>query len=439
MLQTTNRDYALLELTILEYDRGNLKLALDYINALISEGNKKEVTFGYYHKAKIYQKANNLEKAKDYFLKILNVNNLSNFKIDENEIDLDDIKLVVDKNLILLELGTTEENLGNFTTAENYYKMVDKNSINWKYAMKSLIDIKIRENNYEEAEKIIDELKSQNYPDQALIGKGKLLCSKGEYDKAHECFNNVSEENNIEATYFNAKTYLSEGKLEKSKLLFEKVSLTSSEDSYHAKLYLGKIALITKDLQYAREIYENYKDLLPDILLKLIYLNISENKLSEALNDALRLFEIDEYREKAITVLIYLSKELNIILDKKYYGNLNYVRNQILHYDKSSVRLHINSNQSKGYSYLLNPDVDINLLIDMVGPLLNEENYIYNNLFDIYVIPFKNIGFRGENYLAVQTLPNSKDIIKLYPVSTRYKEFANTFEEAEYVRKKDLS
>lgn len=430
-LKSSNKKYALLELAILEYDKKNNSRALNYINQLISIGNKKEVAFGNYHKGKIFQQIGNFDKAKECFINILNVDNLSNYKIDENELDLSDLELDVDKNLILLELAISEEHLGNYQTAENYYSLIDNKSDNWKYAMNSLLNIKIRNNKYEDAEKIINDLETHNYVDYAMLGKGKLLSQKREYKKAHECFENV---NFTEAIYLNAKAYFYEGEMEEAKRLFEHLLIINEESAYHARIYLSKIALINKDKQFALDIYEKYQDSNPEILLKLIYLNILDEKYYVAYKDALKLFELPEFKEKAITILIYLSKELNVILDKKYYGKNNYLRQQIASYDENLIRFFPNSSIKK-YSDKVDGNIDVNLMIEMIKPMLVDSNLVYNNFLDTYVIPFEKIGINGENYLAVQTIPKTKKIIKMYPVPTKFTEF-DISDEEEIIRKK---
>ena len=53
-----------------------------------------------------------------------------------------------------------------------------------------------------------------------------------------------------------------------------------------------------------------------------------------------------------------------------------------------------------------------------------------NDTYDEYVLEVPNIGADKENYLKVLTIPNTLDIIDIYPVLTRY----NCQED--YIRKK---
>lgn len=420
LLKTNNRIYALLELVILEYDRCNLKIALDYVEQLINEGTKKDINIGYYHKGKIYQKSGLYDKARECFLKILNVDDLCNFKVDE-EMILKDKIIDIDKNTIFLELGSIEECLRNFKEAKKYYRMIEKENSNWKYAMKSLIGIKTLERKYEEAEALIKELEDRNFSDEALLAKGKYFCYRNLYKEARISLRDVSDKNYKEAIYLIAKTYLYEGNVTKCNSMFDQLVQASGDSLYYIKLFLNKLSYITKE-NSNRKIYEMYKNEIPESLLKLICLNIFENKLYEAFKDALVLFEIPEYTESAINILTYLSKELNIILDEKYYGISSYIRSQIINYDKSYASRHIKNDMNFMYQYSFNPEIDINLLIEIIGPLLNEENFVYNNFLDMYVIPFENVGVNGEKYLAVQTLPKSNNIVKMYPISSRFKE-----------------
>lgn len=421
LLITTNRKAALLELALLEYERNSLTAALKFIDFFIAEGNIREKSLGNYYKGKIYQREGLLKNARKCFLDTLNVDNLSNFRFDETEMDLNDINISIDKYLVLLELGSVEENLGNYSEAERYYKMIDCFHYNWKFAIKGLVNIKISEEKYEEAEELIRKLKYRSFYDEALISEGKLLCFKGLYEEARKCFNSVSQANDEEALYLIIKTYLYEGDFAKVKSLFEKLASMSDKSTYYVKLYLKKMAVITKD-NNNRALYEKYKNQIPESLLKLIYLNIFENNLYEAFKDSLKLFEIEDYREKAVTLLTYLSKELNLILPKKYYGTSTYIRKQIINYNKNATELHIRYSMNSISTYLNQQNIDLNILIDRINPLLNEKNYVYNKFFDTYVIPFEQVGINEADYLAVQTLPKTKQIINIQPVTTRYKE-----------------
>lgn len=419
LLNTENRNYALLELAILEYERNILNAALNYINILINESVNHDQIYGYYHKGKIYQKAGLLEDAKECFLKILSMDTSNRTKTSDNN-NFNDIRFDINKNSILLELGSLEENKGNYEEAEKYYTMIEKSSHIWKFAMKSLSYIKGLQNDFDEANRIIYDLEKDLFDDYALLAKGKLLILQGLYEDARINLEKVSLDNRVEALYLISQISLQEGDLEKAKLLFKQITLLSDKDSYYVDQYLKKISVISKK-DNDRDIYEKYKNRYPESLLKLIYLNIFENRFDEALIDALKLYEIIEYREEAITILYYLSKELNVILDRKYYGALSYIRNQILDYDRTFVEQHIKNNKKKPFDDLFNPDIDINLILDMIQPFLNDENYVFSNFFDTYVIFFENIGINGENYLAVQTLPKSKNVITMYPVKKKFK------------------
>ena len=51
---------------------------------------------------------------------------------------------------------------------------------------------------------------------------------------------------------------------------------------------------------------------------------------------------------------------------------------------------------------------------------MTKENIMYDSLFDKYIINYRNIGYNSDNesihQLLVLTLPNTKDIITMYPL-----------------------
>ena len=55
---------------------------------------------------------------------------------------------------------------------------------------------------------------------------------------------------------------------------------------------------------------------------------------------------------------------------------------------------------------------------------------------DVYIIPYENIGRKGEPYLKVVTLPNTKDIITMYPVLCKYDEYYDMDEDIKTLSKK---
>ena len=59
---------------------------------------------------------------------------------------------------------------------------------------------------------------------------------------------------------------------------------------------------------------------------------------------------------------------------------------------------------------------------------------------DIYIIHYPNIGINNQEYLRVVTLPNTKNILTMYPINNKYDVIDDDYmEEIEHTKVKKLT
>ena len=122
--------------------------------------------------------------------------------------------------------------------------------------------------------------------------------------------------------------------------------------------------------------------------------------------------------------VLYLCKKLNVfIFDYDFSNSLGcYSFNQFNSYDLDyaveHTKRHLQCNEKRGNDYLDNR-IDIYIMIEKVKEMLDDKYKIPSIVTDVYVIPYPNIGIKGANFLKVVTIPNTHDIITMYPVANK--------------------
>ena len=249
------------------------------------------------------------------------------------------------------------------------------------------------------------------------------------YQKFIEAKNN-KDLNTMEELYYSnsndkvikfeyAKLLILKGKKDLGKKLLLELLETKSET--YAKLELGRLEASIGNIEQARMYFESLlktKSKIP-ALRELIVLEYN-------LKNYLKVLELIKLKKYIIDdkLIISISKELNTFFkDINYYDlKYNYSINQILDYDEyiaieHILERHCNSEEKSNF----NKNIDIFKLFNNIKNMLNEEYKINKLQFnDYYLIPYEIIGSKGENYLLVVTLPNTKDIITMYPVFNQY-------------------
>lgn len=255
-----------------------------------------------------------------------------------------------------------------------------------------------------------------NNPNEPIIKfeYAKLLVLNGDFKRARKTFRELLNTSNRNYALFElGKMEKKLGNLEKSRVYFTNLLGTYNEE--YALLELGNFDYEAGNLEKSRETFEkllgsrveNYA------LFELALLEMKE------VNDAQMFKYLNKlWQDKSIDVnydlLLYLSKKLNIFFDFDYSEiKYTYTLEQFLDYDEYCAIEHILERHSEEFS----ADVDIYKLFIDVSEDLVEENKVKKLSFnDIYLIKKDNIGADGENNLFVVTLPNTKDIITMYPL-----------------------
>ena len=122
--------------------------------------------------------------------------------------------------------------------------------------------------------------------------------------------------------------------------------------------------------------------------------------------------------------VLFLCKELNVFVPEyEFRYPKNYSFCQILEYDINETVWHLGSHylnkrtidNEDEIDYFDNR-LDAEELIEKVKSMLDEKYKVISCFRDVYIIPYPNIGVSGSNYLKVVTIPNTKDIITMFPL-----------------------
>ncbi|MBQ2946681.1 MAG: hypothetical protein IJE04_02390 [Bacilli bacterium] len=159
-------------------------------------------------------------------------------------------------------------------------------------------------------------------------------------------------------------------------------------------------------IYYFLNMYEEALNLLPE-LYKNKYINVSSLAISEAI----------------------MKKQLGIPFKTKS----NYVINQINDFNKKDSLNHIINNHQKEYiegKSMFYRNVDINYLYDiLIKNLKNSKKANIEEMLEIHYFGVSNIGTNNYNvcnFIKVVVIPNTNNIISIYPIDTVYNlEFVN--------------
>ena len=257
----------------------------------------------------------------------------------------------------ILELGKLESRVDNVNIARKYFKEL-LYSKNRNISMLELGKLEFSQGNIDEANAHYDVLMNEGTEKDkiyTMLEKGKLEFCRGNKDKAIECFQYI-------------------------------LDVGSNKDKNYALLYLIKIFIKEKEYLEAFD-YFNLLD---------------EESLS------LELKRLKEFLK------LYIMKKLNVFFKDDNEVTFSYNNNQLFDYDECVAVEHIIERHKDDFSN----DIDVYRLFNDIKSRL-VSNYKINNLSinDIYHIPYPNIG-NGCDILRVVTLPNSKDILTMFPISS---------------------
>lgn len=261
--------------------------------------------------------------------------------------------------------------------------------------------------------------KNRNY---ALLELGILEVCNGNIPKAKEYFNEL-----LTSSYVNDKccALLELGRIESfygdknmAYKYFNKI-LSIKCDDYYTKMEISRLEAESGNIDKAKmilnDLVKNDGDSLScaRTFLSIVLFNNHE------FDDLIKLISDNKNIKTTLSILLYLGINFNVFFNIDYKNtSYGYTALQLLDYDEYVAIDHIMDRHVDGENTsLFNPDVDVHKLFNDIKSSLTLDNRINKSIFnDIYSIYYPNIGIDGRNYLRVVTLPNSLDILTMYPI-----------------------
>lgn len=322
----------------------------------------------------------------------------------------------------------------------NYRKKSDRilKSLNLdelgRESLLKVAQIKKQNDKFEEAFNIIkrikDTSKRDNFYFRVLKEEAYIFNKLGYSDKAIDNIlealgsNLVNDEEELYLILGEAYTKKADYKSAKKNL---EIVLQSSHKvpRYHAVCALGKLEYLSGNLEEAKLIFQScleqdHNDYFP--LLQLITIEIKQENYLQAEEYLKKLeenYSVDNLTSSNTLTFLKLSVDKKLNKDIVSLGIISYREKLIIDYNDESVIEHIKNRHGKESSTTtsFNQSIDIESLYYETKEKLTEENICYGNDCDIYLIDYKNIG-NEENMdrYKVVVIPNTKDIITMYPI-----------------------
>lgn len=194
---------------------------------------------------------------------------------------------------------------------------------------------------------------------------------------------------------------------------------------------LTKLSILLKDYKMAKGYLQSllkHNTCHFEYIFHLIYLYIHEKNYDKALElikgiDKSKLIT-DELKDKYTYISLFLNfnmtlfdEEKEIIKPYSLYNN-TYLKEQMEHYDSKkalNVILEHSKDGNKRFS-MFNKDIDVNELFKKIPSMLNEDNFLYNKCYDVYIVKYPNVGVLNENLIEVITVANTKNVISMTPI-----------------------
>lgn len=270
------------------------------------------------------------------------------------------------------------------------------------------------------------------------IGKTRLLFCNIEYslrkfDSVIESidpvirFNNNSDKK--EGIILLAKSYAKEGRFEEALETINRLNEFKKVDTELMNYLTGSVYYEMNDYYSARSYFGNIENIKGHnylmAIMKEISMLIGEERYADAYN-ILNCFKYDLIKDNKKTFYslskLFLEQQLNIPNTKE---PGNYSELQMISFDKEIAIDHIKKhcyyvNDETAHT-LFNENIDIDELYDYVTDTIDDDNLWRKDMFDVYIIPYKNASAASEekcNHIRVITLHNTKNIITMYPIST---------------------
>ena len=322
----------------------------------------------------------------------------------------------------------------------------------------------------EEAKEMFEKLLQYSNSSVAVIELGKIAVKQGNFDKARTYFKKlIARENNLRAYFelanleilvrnYNAakeilinflnlnesSEYCENAKIELAKIerklgnidiakLYLNQIIESKEEMHEqkiwAKLELGKletnIGNIEEGINLLNELLDSKLKSLA--LEQLIYLEIRYQKYEEAYQHYQELERCSDYikKKRFVKTKIFLEYKLGILQLENYQEQVHYFINQLLCYNSEiaikHIKLHLDKDEEKITHSTYSESIDIDKLYKYAEERIMNSNPDEYEMVDKYIVKCNEvIGKTIENKLTdtlrVVTLPNTKNILSMYPM-----------------------
>lgn len=379
------------------------------------------------------------------------------------------------KNYALIELAKLERDTGNLEEAETYLlQAVEEPDYKTReHALLELAGVKILKNELNEADIILGKTRDNNdqeFKSKKLSLQGKIAYLKGDFDLAvyylEEALGNKQNKFYWGVLFEIAKAYVKQGRVEEAYNYAQQ--LESNKDFYNdgmdllfAEIYYAQEKYQQSKMHYKKMLDENRSYSQENILYKLgtieeiernyeeakKYYRKSINKDPKLLKSYVRLIRLSikdgdfETCRTMLEMVDYLKLDNNInnraLKEIRTYLELTknkklqikdtmpYKRRQIIEYSEEQAIKHINARHKDGDGSQFSEHIDITALFYGIKEKLTEDRLSLSRLMDYYLIDFPNIGVADgkiTNVLEVVCLPNTKNIITMFPHGDAYED-----------------
>ena len=406
----SNKYSALSELGNIAVTENDLPTARMYFQKVLTESpNKEEFTVLAW--AKLERRERNLEEA----LRILDIPSYTT-----NRMVLEKVK-----NLYLMDRIEEARKLIRTLRTDTTDPMFNR-SVFLELARLEKID-----GTYEKAISYINKAKSGSKDVvyiQSLYEETKLNIKYGYFDKALDsCQELMTTNHPYEDEIYLMRGIIYQGKRDIPKAVHDyQIALTSTDEETigTASFHYGNILFAKGDFEEAEKLFlkslVTHGEVHDAGYFKLIALYIKQNRLDEAqmlLDDLVQKFPEIRHDLSFIIAIRTIQNKRGIKIPTE---PLVYIEKQIIDYNKAAALAHIRAGHTEkqpGKS-VFSDKLDINTLYDYVQSKMSDDNKIHEDIMDVYSISYPNVGeVDGTiiNNIRVVAIPNTKDIITMYP------------------------
>lgn len=294
-------------------------------------------------------------------------------------------------------------------------------------AIYALANIEYENEEFDNCQKYLNKISDDYIPKKML--EAKLLYMQNNYVKSKSICQSLYDDPYfyLDAYALNAKNNIGLKLYDEAKQELEKVI---HKDKINSILYydLGLLHFqrqdFEKSLEYFEYIIENISYMKNSAIQKSIYANIKLKRIQAAYDLYIKFVENDIFKDdpkKEIQLRAYFSK---YIPECQPCVSNFYSYKQISDYNEEEALSHIRKhhydiNQAdKERHTLFSNEINIRQLFNYAKNNISQENFYDNNFFDEYVIKYSDCTLDIDNSmkeLKVITIPNTNDIITMYP------------------------